>query len=78
MIYEAFFIIPDVLWHTLRGQGGLYIVRSFAQRYRPNGKNGGCRKLKITALWLLMSYEDVVIQRCRVGRERGEAGCKAL
>lgn len=48
MIYEAFFIIPDVLWHTLRGQGGLYIVRSFAQRYRPNGEIGRRRRLKIS------------------------------
>ncbi len=48
MIYEAFFIIPDVLWHTLRGQGGLYIVRSFAQRYRPNGEIGRSRRLKIS------------------------------
>ncbi|VXC50686.1 hypothetical protein PSEUDO8O_50338 [Pseudomonas sp. 8O] len=48
MIYEAFFIIPDVLLHTLRGQGGLYIVRSFAQRYRPNGEIGRRRRLKIS------------------------------
>jgi hypothetical protein len=47
MIYEAFFIIPDVLLHTLRGRGGLYIVRSFAQRYRPNGEIGRRRRLKI-------------------------------
>ena len=47
MIYEAFFITPDVLWHTLRGRGGLYIVRSFAQRYRPNGEIGRRMGLKI-------------------------------